>query len=162
MSDLSRRAAMFAVPAVAAAGAVGTVAVSKGADEVVELISRRTATSLPSVPGANVVAGTVFFTSVSTHGKDGVKIGDGSVHGMVVDIIAGLPVKVVIQTKIVYRLPDGELHLSSMHIREIPSPGKTFPVAVIGGTGKYRTARGDGTGEHATDTDTKITLNLVL
>ncbi|MFD8495532.1 hypothetical protein [Amycolatopsis sp. NPDC059657] len=135
---------------------------SKGADEVVELISRRTATSLPSVPGANVVAGTVFFTSLTVHGKDGVKIGDGSVNGMVVDIIPGLPLKIVVQNKIVLRLPDGELHLNNMHIREIPGPGKTFPIAVIGGTGKYRTARGDGTGEHATDTDTKVTLNLVL
>ncbi|WP_091290980.1 hypothetical protein [Amycolatopsis xylanica] len=135
---------------------------SKGVDEVVEVISRRTATSLPSVPGANVVAGTVFFASVTVHGKDGVQIGDGSVNGMVVDIIPGLPVKLVVQNKIVLRLPDGELHLNNMHIREIPSPGKTFAIAVIGGTGKYRTARGDGIGEHATDTDTKITLNLVL
>ena len=42
----------------------------------------------------------------------------------------------------------------------MPNPGVQFPIAVLGGTGDYRGAAGDGTLEYTTADVTTITLNL--
>jgi hypothetical protein len=48
-----------------------------------------------------------------------------------------------------------------MHERTVPNPGVQFPVAVLGGTGAYRGAGGDGTLEYTTADITTIVLNLM-
>jgi hypothetical protein len=48
-----------------------------------------------------------------------------------------------------------------MHERTEPNHGVQFPVAVLGGTGAYRGAGGDGTLEYTTADVTTIVLNLM-
>lgn len=61
--------------------------------------------------------------------------------------------------KAILRLAGGEVHVSTMHERTVPNPGRQFPVAIVGGTGAYRTITGDGTLEYTTADDTTIILN---
>jgi hypothetical protein len=85
------------------------------------------------------------------------------VNGSIVDIIAGLPPKLVCQCHAIFRLTDkGEIHTSNMHIRIIPNPGTKHLIAITGGTGDFRTVRGSGTIEHINDTDTLIVLNAMV
>ncbi|MEV8322222.1 hypothetical protein [Kitasatospora sp. NPDC056731] len=46
--------------------------------------------------------------------------------------------------KAILRLVGGEVHVSTMHERTVPNPGKQFPVAIVGGTGN--TTSDDTTG----------------
>ena len=75
---------------------------------------------------------------------------------------AAIPPKLVTQVSVIFRLTDGEIHCTNMHIRLIPNPGVTHLIAITGGTGAYRTARGSGTIEHVTDTDTTVVLNVMV
>jgi hypothetical protein len=90
----------------------------------------------------------------------GASVGDGSLTGMVVDVILDLPPKLVVHLKLVFRLPGGEIHASSMQIRLIPEPGKLHPMAIVGGTGIYASARGEGTIEHVTADVSAITMQI--
>lgn len=44
-----------------------------------------------------------------------------------------------------YVLPGGQLHTETFGANDFLFSGKPFPFSVIGGTGTYRTARGEGT-----------------
>ncbi|MFD7587301.1 hypothetical protein ACFV84_18005 [Kitasatospora sp. NPDC059811] len=61
--------------------------------------------------------------------------------------------------KAILRLVGGEVHVSTMHERTVPNPGKQFPVAIVGGTGNYRAITGDGTLEYTTSDGTTSVLN---
>jgi hypothetical protein len=167
MSHLSRRSVLLAVPAttvsLAATGAVASAAPThQAAPNIITFTSRRVQATLPNLTPVAPALGTTFIAYLKLLDDAGKPIGDGSVSGAVVDIIAGIPVKLVTQVSVIFRLTDGEIHASNMHIRLIPNPGVLHLIAITGGTGAYRTARGSGTIEHVTDTDTTVVLNVLV
>jgi hypothetical protein len=48
-----------------------------------------------------------------------------------------------------------------MRIRKIPDPGTKHPLAIDGGTGIYRSARGEGTLEYTTADVSTVSLTVV-
>lgn len=166
MSILSRRAVMLAAPAVSL-GAVGTAAFAatpgEAAPNIIAFTSRRVKSTLPNVPVVTPdLLGTTFIAYLDLLDEGGKPLGDGSVRGAIVDIILGVPPKIVVQVNVIFRLADGEIHTSNMHIRTIPNPGTRHLIAITGGTGAYRTARGSGTIEHVTADNTAVVLNVIV
>jgi hypothetical protein len=154
---------MLAVP-VTGASLVATAAAVPAAAEpnLMTFTGRRTKSTLPNIPPVVPALGTTFISYLDLFDKDGKNIGDGSVNGAIVDIIAGIPPKLVCQASVIFRLKDGEIHATNMHIRLIPNPGVKHLIAITGGTGEFRTARGSGTFEHINDTDTVVVLNVMV
>jgi hypothetical protein len=162
MSHLSRRSVMLAVPA-ASLGAAATVASADPlAPNIITFTARRLKATLPNLPAVTPVLGTTFIAYLNLVDDKGNSLGDGSVNGAIVDIIPAAPPRLVVQVNVIFRLADGEIHATNMHVRAIPNPGVKHLIAVTGGTGAYRTARGSGTIEHATDTDTLVVLNVMV
>lgn len=165
MSRLSRRSAMLAVPVVSL-GATGTAAAAPAtaprASTIITFTSRRAKSTLPNLSVVTPDLGTPYIVYLELVDASGKPLGDGSVRGSIVDIIAGIPPKLVVAANAVYRLPDGEIHASNMHIRMIPNPGVRHVIAITGGTGAYRTARGSGTIEHVADNETSVVLNVMV
>jgi hypothetical protein len=167
MSHLSRRSVMLAVPA--STVALAATAASAAADptdqrapDLITFTARRVQATLPNLSPVAPALGTTFIAYLNLLDSTGVSIGDGSVSGAIVDIIVGIPPKLVTQVSIIFRLQAGEIHATNMHIRAIPNPGVKHVLAITGGTSGYRTARGSGTIEHVTDTDTTVVLNVMV
>jgi hypothetical protein len=161
MNSMSRRSALVAGSAAAgsvvavSAGTPAEAATSHGRSLVFTV--RRTSSTL----AANPPLGAPFIMGISLHDKAGnTQIGDGTITGMVVEVSSASPPDVVIQFTAVLRFAHGEIHLSSLSLRKVPEPGVKRPVAIIGGTGAYREARGEGTFEHATLELTNVVLNV--
>lgn len=152
MGGMSRRSAILAVPAAAA----GTAAVAARSVRTISFNSRRAKNTLPLSPPI----GAPFIMFLALSDAKGASIGDGSLTGMVVDLVVEVPPKVVVLLKLVFRLPGGEIHGSSMQVRVVPEPGKLHPMAITGGTGIYASASGEGTIEHVTSEVTAITLQV--
>jgi hypothetical protein len=156
---------MLAAPAVSL-GAVGTAAISATAEaatpNIVSFTTRRMKTTLPNVPAVTPDLGFGFISYLDLLDESGKSIGNGSVRGAIVDIIVALPPKLVVQSSVIFRFGPDEIHATNMHIRTIPNPGTRHLIPVTGGTGAYRTARGSGTIEHVTDTDTAVVLNVFV
>lgn len=146
---------MLAVPAAGGAAVVATKNVR--AAKTISLTTTRAKNTLP----LNPPLGAPFIMYLSVHDASNNVVGDGSLFGMVVDVIVAVPPQIVVQVKVILRLPDGEIHLGNMHIRKIPDPGVKHPVAIVGGTGAYATARGEGTLEHTTTETSALVLNVV-
>ncbi|KAA2264857.1 hypothetical protein F0L68_07210 [Solihabitans fulvus] len=159
---------MLAVPAVAgglvAAGSgIAGAGVARAATQVA-FTSRRSKLTLPD-PLPATPLGLAFSAWLDLYDKTDTKIGDGSLSSMIVDVIVGLPLKIVVHSKVVFRITGGgfgvgEIHVSNMHIRVVPEPGVKHVLAIVGGTGAYSTAQGDGQMEYVTATDTSVVLNL--
>jgi hypothetical protein len=148
MSMLSRRSVLLAAAPAVSLGAAGTAAfaASASADQaavpnIISFTSHRTKSTLANVPAVTPDLGLPFIAYLDLLDDTGKSIGDGSVRGQIVDIIVAIPPKLVVQTNVIFRLADGELHASNMHIRVIPNPGVRHLIAITGGTGAYRTAR---------------------
>jgi hypothetical protein len=160
MALWSRRSALLAAPAMAAGGlvVVGASTVSAApADALSFVASRATISSLDKA-----VVGTTFGGLLSLFDSTSAGAGDGSMIGTVVNVTVDSPPKLIVQMKIVLRLSvgaKGELHLSSMHAMVVPSPAQN-PVAIVGGTGQYANARGDGTISYPTPDRINLTLNV--
>ncbi|MEV4320115.1 hypothetical protein [Actinocrispum sp. NPDC049592] len=152
MSAISRRAAILAVPA---AGTIAIAHASPG-DQVISFTAKRSKDTLPVSPplGAPFI---IYYTLLDPTGGS---VGDGSLLGMVVDVVVDVPPKIVVQTKSIFRLPGGEIHVSGMEIRKVPDPGVKRPIAVVGGTGIYASARGEGTIEHQTADLSAVSLTV--
>ncbi len=146
-------AAALATPAVAEA--VPRAGATPRAAQTMTVITQRNSITLPVTPPL----GAPFIISLQLQDASGNVIGDGSVNSMVVEIVVGPPATIVTHDKAILRLADGEVHVSTMHERTVPNPGKLFPVAIVGGTGAYSTITGDGTLEYTTAADTRIILN---
>jgi hypothetical protein len=158
MRLLSRRAALFAAPALAAGGitAAAPVAASPSATETLQLVAARGQSSLPATP----VFGAQFVMLLELFDATAAAAGDGSLLGTVVNITADSPPKTVVQCGIVLRMPfKGELHLSTVHPMVLPSPVNN-PLAIVGGTANYATARGDGTISYPTTNRINLTLQI--
>ncbi|MCE7011235.1 hypothetical protein LWC34_51775 [Kibdelosporangium philippinense] len=154
MGDLSRRAAMLGMPLAAA----GTVAATTSAGlAVVEFTAVRAKNTLPLSPPL----GAPFIIYLALRDATGASIGDGSFFGMVVDVTVDIPPKIVVSAKAIFRLPTGEVHASSMQLWKVPEGGVKHPMAIVGGTGAYASARGEGTIEHITADMSAVTLRVV-
>ncbi|WP_367127322.1 hypothetical protein [Saccharothrix sp. HUAS TT1] len=108
----------------------------------VEVVTKRTLMSAPPAPavGAGFVSGGDLFR------PDGAtKVGEGYSHCGVVAVSTTVPPAVTAHCASTFRLADGELHLSGMReYRSIAAGFEDAPVAVLGGTGAYADARGEG------------------
>lgn len=141
-----------------ASGHSGPANAAPRAGETLTVIAKRGAFSLAGAPavGTGFIAGGGLFDANGTN-----KIGDGDSYCGVVSVNAQA-VTFVAQCTTVFTLPDGQLHMSSL--RSYSADGfKDSKFAITGGTDKYRTARGDGTGT-LTDPSThsyKFVLNII-
>jgi hypothetical protein len=158
MRPLSRRSALFVAPAVAAGGLVvaGVGPAVASSTETLKFVAARAKNSMPKNP----VLGTSFAMWLQLFDANAAAAGDGSVLGTVVNITADTPPKTVVQCEIVLRMPfKGELHLSTMHTMVLPSPVDN-PLAIVGGTAQYATARGDGTINYPTPDRINLLLRI--
>lgn len=161
MALWSRRSALLAAPAMAAGGLVvaGAYPASATTSDALTLVaSRATSSSLDKA-----VVGTTFGSLLTLFDSTSAAAGDGSMFGTVVNVTVDSPPKLVVQMKLVLRLSanfKGELHLSSMHAMVVPSPVQNA-VAIVGGTGQYANARGEGTISYPTPDRINFTLNVV-
>ncbi|GLZ35409.1 hypothetical protein Lesp02_75960 [Lentzea sp. NBRC 105346] len=124
-----------------------------------ELFAKRSFLSLPAVPavGAGFVGGGELLDAA------GAKVGDGDTYCGIVRVTTDIPPAVIAQCTSVYRLKDGELHLSSLRTyRPVALAFDDCVVAVIGGTGAYSTARGDGKFTKLTDPDRAYKVSLTI
>jgi len=160
MALWSRRSALLAAPAMAAGGLVvvgASPASATMADALTFVASRATSSSLDAA-----AVGTTFAALLTLFDSTSAAAGDGSMIGTVVNLTADNPAKLIVQMKLVLRLSaaaKGELHLSSMHAMVVPSPVQN-PLAIVGGTGQYANARGDGSISYPTPDRINLTLNV--
>jgi hypothetical protein len=138
------------------AGAVGAEAVSAGdpADapgavagstpaKTVEVVAKRSLMSAAAAPsvGSGFVSGGELYDA-----QGNAKVGAGYSHCGVVSVSAAVPPAVTTHCTSVFRLQDGELHLSGLRTYPSLTVGfKDTTMAVVGGTGAYQNARGEGT-----------------
>ncbi|GAA1296330.1 allene oxide cyclase barrel-like domain-containing protein [Saccharothrix xinjiangensis] len=108
----------------------------------VEVVTRRALMSAPVTPavGSGFVSGGDLFDAGGVN-----RVGEGFSHCGVLVVTTGLPPSVTAHCTSTFRLPDGELHLSGLRdYRSIAGGFENAPVAVVGGTGAYANARGEG------------------
>jgi allene oxide cyclase-like protein len=89
-------------------------------------------------------------------GKAGKKIGTSVVTCFVMEVSEP---RFIIQCNATYTLEDGTLSLQALINEHAPSP-HTFDVAVLGGTGDFRKARGHGTAKEKSEEEILVTLKL--
>ena len=159
MAGFPRRAAMAALAGVglAATPAVAAAATPGPRASTLTFTTVRKSITLPAAP----TLGVTFSIDLELHDTSGAVIGTGSVNAMVVELVVGPPPTIVTHDQPIFRFAGGEIHCSTMHERTVPNPGKLFPVAVVGGTGTYNGASGEGTLEYTTADVTTITLSLL-
>lgn len=104
----------------------------------VELIAQRGVLSLPSTPavGAPFVAGGDLLDPAGT------KVGEGYSSCLIAKVALS---ELTAHCTSAFRLVDGEIHLSSLRVYTVQevTTFKDGPMAVVGGTGAYRDARGE-------------------
>jgi hypothetical protein len=59
-------------------------------------------------------------------------------------------------------LPGGQIETQGLYDSTVLFSGKTLPIAITGGTGEYRDARGDGTVQVPPDVPNQADANFVL
>ncbi|WP_447002755.1 allene oxide cyclase barrel-like domain-containing protein [Saccharothrix isguenensis] len=133
----------------------------RSADATVEVVSKRALMSAPAVPavGGGFVTGGDLFT------PDGAtRVGEGFSHCGVVAVSVDVPPAVIAHCTSTFRLPDGEIHLSSMRRYKSIAMGFTdTPMAIVGGTGAYAAARGEAkaTRSNSADVGYRFVFTLV-
>jgi hypothetical protein len=109
----------------------------------VDVLAKRTLMSAPTTPsvGAGFVGADELFDP-----QNGSWVGDGYSHCAVMTVTLPVPPAVTAQCTSVFQLPDGQLHLSDLRTYASLVAGfEDMTMAVVGGTGAYAGARGDGT-----------------
>ena len=139
--------------------AFGLPVPASAAPSTLEFFVKRTLLPVPTAPAV----GTGFVGGDELVDVVGAKVGDGDTFCGIVRVTTELPPSVVALCTSVYRLKDGQLHLSSLRTyRPVAMAFDDCPVAVIGGTGPYATARGDGTYTKLTDPDRAYKVSLTI
>ncbi|WP_434447048.1 allene oxide cyclase barrel-like domain-containing protein [Lentzea sp. E54] len=139
---------------VALAGAlVGADHVARQQDRAstVEVTAKRGLMSAP----ANIAVGGGFVAGGELlDGQGRAKVGDGFSHCGVVAVSLAIPPEVTAHCTSVFRLTDGELHLSGMRTyKSIATGFGDANLAITGGTGAYANARGEGKATRLNPTD---------
>ncbi|MFI9812569.1 hypothetical protein [Saccharothrix variisporea] len=108
----------------------------------VEVTAKRTLMSAP----ANISVGLGFVSGGELFdGAGRAKVGEGFSHCGVVSVSVAVPPEVTAHCTSIFRMADGELHLSSLrHYKSTAAGFDDTAMAIIGGTGKYAAARGEG------------------
>ncbi|MCC8246180.1 allene oxide cyclase barrel-like domain-containing protein [Saccharothrix luteola] len=111
-------------------------------EATLEVVTKRTLMSAPAAP----TVGLGFVTGGELRQADGVtRIGEGYSHCAAIAVSTAAPPEVTAHCTSVFRLPDGELHLSGLRkYKSIAAGFEDTSVAVTGGTGVYANARGEG------------------
>ncbi|MEU4747025.1 hypothetical protein AB0G02_42110 [Actinosynnema sp. NPDC023658] len=106
-----------------------------------ELTAGRTLMSAP----ANLAVGMGFVSGGDpSDGAGRAKVGEGYSHCGITKVSASVPPAVTAHCTSVFRLADGELHLSGLReYKSIANGFESTTKAVVGGTGKYANARGE-------------------
>ncbi|MER5268977.1 hypothetical protein ABTZ99_43475 [Actinosynnema sp. NPDC002837] len=111
-------------------------------EATVEVVAKRGLMSAPAAPtvGLGFVSGGELFAA------DGAtKVGDGNSHCGVLAVSAAVPPEVTTHCTSTFRLQDGQLHLSSVRTYETIASGfNDTTMSIIGGTGAFANARGEG------------------
>ncbi|GAA2833173.1 allene oxide cyclase barrel-like domain-containing protein [Crossiella cryophila] len=107
-------------------------------DETIEVVATRGVLSLPAVPAVGVA----FLGGGDLFDVAGTKVGEGYSSCLIAKV--ALP-ELTAHCTSAFRLAKGEIHLSSLRSYSLlaVTSFKDGPMAVIGGTGDYRTARGE-------------------
>ncbi|MBB4908831.1 allene oxide cyclase barrel-like domain-containing protein [Actinophytocola algeriensis] len=133
--------ALLSAGAVSAGAAGVSTAVDPKADTV-EVMAKRSLMSAPVNPavGSGFVAGGDLLDE-----QGRAKVGEGYSHCGVVSISVTVPPAVTAHCTSVFRLKDGELHLSGLRTYKTLATGfEDTTLAVVGGTGAYANTRGEG------------------
>lgn len=158
-----RRITSFGLVLVLAAGLVGVYAASSSADdeETLKVIEKITAfhpiDNAPSgdSPGDFAVINGDLYKNKG--GKAGSKIGTSVVtcHVMQIDD----PDVFLVKCLATWSFEDGTLELAAVINEHAPSP-HTFDIAILGGTGDFKRARGAGTAKEASEQEILVTLKI--
>lgn len=129
---------------------------------VVEVVAKRGVFSLPAAP----TVGTGFIGGGELFARDGTtRIGEGYSHCGVVKLGTEVPPVVTAHCTSAFRLEGGELHLSSLRTYRTAGTGfEDTSLAIVGGTGEYANARGDGRSVRdvaQTDVTYRFTFNVI-
>ncbi|MFC4852973.1 allene oxide cyclase barrel-like domain-containing protein [Actinophytocola glycyrrhizae] len=149
--------------ALLSAGAVSAGAAGGPRADTVEVVAKRTLMSA----SANPAVGSGFVAGGDLLDEQGrAKVGEGFSHCGVVSVSLTVPPAVTAHCTSVFRLKDGELHLSGLRTYKALATGfDDTALAVVGGTGAYANARGDGkvtrTSGHAADVSYRFTFTVV-
>ena len=108
----------------------------------VEVTAKRTLMSAP----VNIAVGGGFVSGGELSDAQGrAKVGEGYSHCGVLSVSATVPPTLTTHCTSVFRLADGELHLSGLRTYKSVDAGfEDATVAVTGGTGRYANVRGEG------------------
>ncbi|MCO1579753.1 hypothetical protein M8C13_28780 [Crossiella sp. SN42] len=134
-----RIAVIAAVAAVLPLAAASAAPAPAPQDETIELTAQRGVLSLPAAPAVGVP----FLGGGDLLDAAGKKAGEGYSSCLIAKL--ALPAELTAYCTSAYRLEKGEIHLSSLRTYTL-LPGPTFkdgPMAVTGGTGAYKSARGE-------------------
>ncbi|RZS43156.1 hypothetical protein EV193_102132 [Herbihabitans rhizosphaerae] len=145
MSTTMRRTLAVGITGVAAAALLTAASAPASGDsprDTLELVAKRTVFSVPQVPavGIGFIGGGDLFDSTGVN-----KVGEGYSSCAIAKLGVEVPPTFTAQCGSTYRLADGELHLSSLRQYKAGQAGfNEGAIAILGGTGKYATARGEG------------------
>jgi hypothetical protein len=133
-------------------------------ESTVEVTAKRTLMSA----GATIAVGGGFVSGGQLFdGKGRAQVGDGFSHCGVVSVSVAVPPEVTTHCTSTFRLKDGELDLSGIRTYKTIAAGfGDTTMAVIGGTGAYANARGEGkvtraSAKDAADVAYKYVFSLV-
>jgi hypothetical protein len=128
---------------VAMTGSVVAADAARAAQQAtIEVVGKRGVISAPATPavGAGFISGGELFDKAGT-----TRVGQGFSHCAIVQVTVDVPPAARTHCTSTFSLADGELHLSSMRTYKTFAAGyEQSPFAIIGGTGAYANARGEG------------------
>jgi hypothetical protein len=159
-----RKALSLAIVLALTLGLVGLSQSGSWADdeETLKVIERTTAfhpvDNAPSgdSPGDFAVISADLFKNKD--GKAGKKIGIGRITCFVMEVSED-GARFIIQCNATYTLEDGTLSLQAVINEHAPGP-HTFDIAILGGTGDFKKARGEGKAKEMSEGEAAITLKI--
>ena len=164
----SRTAVLGAATVLIAAGGLslaqaGGASAAHDAEKLTFFIHDTKQATVDSPPTGSSQGDLFVYHGVIYAKKGGQKIGRFGGACVQLDATAGVPSDS--SCSVDYKLPGGQLHTEIFGANDFLFSGKKFPFSVIGGTGKYAGARGDGTMRIPTDvkdqTDGYVTIQLI-
>lgn len=153
-----RTAGALAAVALVTAVLMSAAGPAQAADQTLTLVGKRGAFTLPGTPaiGIGFIAGGTLYQSDGT-----TQAGQAYSNCTVTQVTLAVPPAITAQCMTVFTLSGGELFLGSL--RDYLSGGfDKADLAILGGTGSYRTARGDGTAQLTDQASHTYTFTLTI